>query len=444
MCPAVTAMAFSTRAGLRPGTYRWVVLGVAFLVHATCIALIWQAVPPLKQAMAPTLGTEWGAVVVVYAAFSFGMLLTQLPGGALGDRYPLRYVVAVGAVFAGGATVVRALVPTLEGQIALSLLATIGMGLVNPNLIKVVTEWFPPERLGLGQGILMSGNTLASGLAFSLSAGVVLSAVGTWQFVFVLYGGLTVVAGLLWLVTVRSPTDSERPLDPETGVPFQVDTGVPLRESLGAVARSPSTPWVVLLSVLAFWAIIGSLSVLPEFADAMPYAVPELLLGTPLFLATLGALCLPVLSDRFGRGPVLRVGVVGLAAGILLTGFAPALPVFILGMVVAGVFGGGLNAMFYLLPGALADIDNAHVGTMAGVILSLGQIGATVASVLGAQVLENADVLPGVPAVAESAMTVALPVLLGLVCVRRLHLQEAVLEESDATVDDEDAVVTDG
>ena len=72
-----------------------------FEIHATCIALIWQAVPPLKKAMAPTLGTEWGAVVIVYAAFSFGMMLTQLPGGTLGDKYPLRYVVGVGAVFAG-------------------------------------------------------------------------------------------------------------------------------------------------------------------------------------------------------------------------------------------------------------------------------------------------------------------------------------------------------
>jgi MFS family permease len=429
-------MAFSSRAGLRPETYRWVVLAVAFLVHATCIALIWQAVPPLKKAMAPTLGTEWGAVVVVYAALSLGMMFTQLPGGALGDRFSLRLVVGAGALFAGAATALRAAVPTLAGQVAISLLATVGMGLVNPNLIKIVTEWFPPEKLGLGQGILMSGNTLASGLAFSLSAGVVLGAVGSWQAVFLLYGGLTAAAGLVWLAAVRSPRESERPVDPETGMPFQTSAGVPLRESLGAVARAPSTPWVVALSGLSFWAIIGALSVLPEFADAQPYAVPELVLGTPLFLATLGALTLPVLSDRYGREVVLRVGVLGLAAGIVLTGFAPSLAVFVVGMIVAGLFGGGLNAMFYLLPGELADVDNAHVGTMAGVILSLGQIGATVASVLGAAVLENGDVLPAVPGVGEASLVVALPALLGLVCVSRLDLRESTLEDSGAGSDD--------
>jgi MFS family permease len=395
--------------------YRWVVLGVAFLVHATCIALIWQAIPPLKQAMAPDLGTQWQQVVVVYAAVSFGMVFTQLPGGALGDKYSVRVVVGLGAVFAGLATALRFAVPSLLGQVLVSVVATIGMGLVNPNLIKVVTEWFPTHQLGLGQGLLMSGNTLAAGLALSLSAGTVLGTVGDWQTVFVLYGGLTALAGVLWLLTVRSPRDQERPTNPDTGMPFTTSEGVPLRESLSAVLRSPSTPWAVALSGLAFWAILGSLAVLPEFADAHTFDVPEIVLGTPLFLATVGAVGLPVLSDRYSRRLGLNMGIVGLSLGILLTGFAPSLPAFVLGMTIAGLFGGGLNAMFYLLPGELADIDPAHVGTMAGVILSLSQIGAVAASIVGAQVLTTYGL-------EASATFVAVPVLFGLLLVTKLHL----------------------
>jgi hypothetical protein len=63
--------------------------------------------------MAPALGTECGAVVTVYAASSTGMILTQLPGGDLGDEYHLRYVLVAGPV--GVATAVRVLLPTLEG-----------------------------------------------------------------------------------------------------------------------------------------------------------------------------------------------------------------------------------------------------------------------------------------------------------------------------------------
>lgn len=419
-----------SRGGVR---YRWVVLAVAFLVHATCIALIWQSVPPLKQAMAADIASPWQQVVVVYAAISFGMMATQLPGGALSDRYSVRGVVAAGAVLAGAATAVRFAVPTLAGQVAVSVAATVGMGLVNPNLIKVITDWFPTDQLGLGQGVLMSGNTLAAGLAMSLSGGAVLAAVGSWGAVFVLYGGLTVAAGVLWFAFVRSPTDGERPQNPATGLPFTTGEQIPLRSSLSAVLRAPSTPWAVALSGLAFWAILGSLAVLPEFADAQPYAVPEGYLGTPLFLATVGAIALPVLSDRYGRCVGLHVGLVGLGFGILLTGFAPSLSVFVLGMVVAGLFGGGLNAMFYLLPGELTDIDRAHVGTMAGVVLSLSQFGAVVSTVTSAQVL-------AAHGVELSAAFVALPALAGVGLVGKLRLGGAAeaTEQRTAPVSDVD------
>lgn len=407
--------------------YRWVVLVVSFFVHATAIALIWQSVPPLKGAIAADLQTSWSTAVVVYAAFSFGLMFTQIPGGALGDRFPVRYIVGLGAILAGMATALRFAVPTLPGLVAASLVATVGMGLVNPNLIKVVTEWFPPEQLGLGQGVLMAGNTIGSGLALSLSGGALLAATGSWQGVFLLYGGLTILLGVVWLLLVRSPRADERPVNPETGIPFSTAENVPLRESLSSVFRAPSTPWAIALSALAFWAIIGALSVLPEFAQAQPYAVPEVLLGTPLYLATVGSVALPVMSDRIGRRVVLQAGILGLAAGILLTGVAPSLAVFVLGMVVAGLFGGGLNAMFYLLPGELRDIKAAHVGTMAGVILSLGGIGGTVSSVLGAQVLDSMGLV-------EAALVASIPALLGLACIRKLRLGETIRDDGVAPV----------
>lgn len=395
--------------------YRWVVLVVAVLVHATAIALIWQSIPPLKQAIAPDLGTQWETAVVIYAAFSFGMLFTQLPGGALGDRFPVRYVVGGGAVLAGLATALRFAVPTLGGQVAASVVATVGMGLVNPNLIKVVTDWFPTRQLGLGQGVLMAGNTFGSGLALSLSGGFLLAALGAWETVFLFYGLLTIGAGVVWLLLVRSPRADERPTNPETGMPFQMRDDIPLRESLSAVFRAPSTKWIVAIAGLSFWAILGSLSVLPEFADAQPYHVPEGLLGTPLFVATLGALSVPVLSDRYGRPAGLYAGLLGLSIGVALTGFAPSLATFTLGMVVAGYFGGGLNAMFYVLPGELRDIDSEYVGTMSGVILSLANLGAIVSTIIGAQVLSRFGV-------EVSALTVAVPCLIGLFLVGQLAL----------------------
>jgi MFS family permease len=411
--------------------YRWVVLAVAFLVHLTSIALIWQAISPLKQAMAADIGVPWSELVIVLSAISFGLVFTQLPGGSLGDKYPLRYVVGLGAVLAGIATAVRFAVPTLTGQIVVSLVATVGMGIVNPNLIKIVTEWFPSSQLGLGQGIIMVGNTLGIGIALSLSGGIVLGAVGNWQGVFVLYGGITVAAGLLWLAFVRSPHEEERPNDVDTGMTFTSGERIPLRDSFPTVLRSPSTPWAVALVGLAYWASLGSLAVLPEYADAHAFAVPEYMLGIPPFASTVGALFLPVLSDRYTRRLGLNLGILGISSGILVTGFAPTLPIFVVGMLVAGVFGGGLAAMFYILPGELADINPNHVGTMSGVILSLGQFGAVAGSIAGALVLSAYGI-------GASAIVVAGPSLLGLALVSHLHLDGRGETDRTAVVADVD------
>ncbi|ADQ69071.1 sugar phosphate permease [Halogeometricum borinquense DSM 11551] len=406
--------------------YRWVVLLVAFLVHMTSVTLVWQALSPLKKQMAVDLGVPWQDIAVVYAAISFGLVFTQLPGGALGDKYSVRYAVGLGAVLTGVATAVRFAFPTLTGQIAVSLLATVGIGIVNPNLIKVVTEWFPSSQLGLGQGVLMTGNTLGIGLALSLSAGFLLTTIGSWQNVFALYGGITAVVGIFWLLFVRSPRKDERPTNVETGLPFTSSEGVPFRDSLPAVLRSPSTPWAISFAALAYWSVFGSLAVLPEYADAHAFAVPEYVLGVSPFAGTAGALLLPLLSDRYTRRLGLNLGIVGLAAGIILTGVAPSFPVFILAMLVSGSSGGGLAAMFYILPGELADIDPNHVGTMSGVLLSLAQLGAVVGSIIGAQALSSYGV-------EVSVIVVAGPCLLGLLMIPRLHLDGRGEDQPTAT-----------
>jgi MFS family permease len=173
----------------------------------------------------------------------------------------------------------------------------------------------------------------------------------------------------------------------------------------------------VVLTAVAFWAILGSFGVLPEYADAQPFVVREVFLGTPLFVATAGALTLPVLSERVGRSAVLYLTATGLAGGILVTGVAASLPAFLAGMVVAGYSGGGLLAMIYLLPGHLRDIGPARAGTKSGVLLSLGMLGGTVGPVVGATVLESTGLV-------SSAVLVAVPLALVIPCTYRLQLDD--------------------
>ncbi|MFC7227110.1 MFS transporter [Salinirubellus salinus] len=403
--------------GTTPDGYRWLVLAMVFLVHGTAIGLVWQAIPPLKAVLANDVGTTASTVVLVFAAINFTLLLFQLPGGLLGDRFALRYVVGVGAVLTGVATAARGLFPDLVGLLATSVLAGVGMSLVNPNLVKIVTEWFAAEELGLAQGVTIAGNTVGSGLAGSLSAGALLVALGSWERVFLAYGVLTAGLGVAWLLLVRSPSRHETPEYAHDEMATLLHEGESARDALKGVFGARSTLPAVALTAVAFWAILGSLGVLPEYADAQPFAVSEVFLGTPLFVATFGALSLPLLAGRIGQSGVFYLSATGLASGIVLTGLAGSLPTFLAGMVVAGYFGGGMLAMIYLLPGHLRDIGPARAGTMSGVLLSLGMLGGTVGPIVGATVLESTGLF-------ESALLVALPLVVVLPCTYRLRLDD--------------------
>jgi MFS transporter, DHA1 family, tetracycline resistance protein len=81
-------------------------------------------------------------------------------------------------------------------------------------------------------------------------------------------------------------------------------------------------------------------------------------------------LCAPLLgalSDRFGRRPLLLLGIAGLGATFLLTALARALWL----IVAARVLGGGLSANFAVAQAYVADITPAEQRTQ-----SLGRLGA--------------------------------------------------------------------
>ncbi|WP_254830819.1 MFS transporter [Haloglomus salinum] len=427
------------RSGTRSGAaapYRWVVLANVAVTHAVALGVVWLAIPALAPVVSDDLGVSTTAALLPYAVINLVLLVGQVPAGVLGDRYPLRWVVGGGVLLAGVGTALRAVVPTFIGLLLTSLLTGAGMALANPNVIKAVTEWFPPGQLGLAQGVTISGYNVGAGLAGSLSAGILLAAVGDWPDVYLVYGVVCVLVGVVWVATVRNPTAAERPdYSGAAGAPAAVAEGTAesTRETLRAVFGRRNTYVAVALAVCAFYAVIGGLGVIPSWLEAAPVPVPAWYAGIPLYAGIVGALTLPPLSDRVGRKPVLYLGLVGNALALVAGGFVATIPALVVVLVTAGVFGGGLFAMLYVLPGELPGIGPARAGTMAGALLALGQLGGTIAPVVGGRVLDTAGLRP-------SVLVVGLPPLLGVLAIRALELDPEKVTPITGPADDSAAV----
>jgi MFS transporter, ACS family, D-galactonate transporter len=141
--------------------------------------------------------------------FFAGYMLTQLPGGYLGDRYGHRTVIVVSLVWAGIATMLSGVITGLVIFIAIRVLTGLGEGAFYSNDRSLIAEKTPVEERSLGMGVVITG------LAFGITIGTVFApnmidlggkvfaADQAWRMPFLILGAGTLLVGLGIMVYFR-------------------------------------------------------------------------------------------------------------------------------------------------------------------------------------------------------------------------------------------------
>jgi len=131
---------------------------------------------------------------LLYAAFSLGYLLFQVPGGWLGQRFGTRTVMPLLSTIWSLLTVVLSMVSSLWVMCA----SRFGFGLAQagmvPNQAKVVKDWFPPEVRGKVSSVVAMSMSLGGAITMAIT-GVLLAVFG-WRDLFKLYS----LVGIIWAV----------------------------------------------------------------------------------------------------------------------------------------------------------------------------------------------------------------------------------------------------
>jgi len=97
--------------------------------------------------------------------FFAGYMLTQFPGGYFGDKYGHRIVVLISVFWAGVTTLLTGLIGGLFWFVALRVLTGLGEGAFYSNDRTIIARVTPPEKMGLGMGLVISGLSLGLALA---------------------------------------------------------------------------------------------------------------------------------------------------------------------------------------------------------------------------------------------------------------------------------------
>lgn len=151
------------------------------------------------------LGIPVAKMGLLISAFLWAYAFSQLPIGALIDRFGPRRMLGLGlfgwsaAQAAGG--MVSGFSPFMAARFALG----IGEAPLFPGGARVVRDWFDIRSRGFATGLCQSAGSLGNFIALPLLTFLMLRL--SWRWMFIIVGGFGVVLSLVWYLLYRDPAE---------------------------------------------------------------------------------------------------------------------------------------------------------------------------------------------------------------------------------------------
>lgn len=394
----------------RSGRYqRWLVL-------LTALAVVFDGIDnQMIGVSVPTMMRDWSlprsAFAPVISAGYLGMMLGGMAAGVVGDRFGRRVALLSSMLVFGAMTMATSFVDGVPALVVLRLLTGIGLGGAIPNAAALAAEFVPLRHRAMAVTVTIVcvpfGAMVAGLIAIQL-----MPAIG-WQGMFLLGGGVPVVAALLY---TRLLPESPRYLarQPERrselvrllhrmghAVPadatFVDRTEVPVASvSVGTLFRPPFRGdtlalWTSFFSCLL--AVYLGFSWIPALLTGVGFSQPMAASGITAFNlggvvgALTGGLCIARLGSRDAM--LYMTGAAVLSAGIMslmdITSLASLTPIIVM-LAITGALINGVQTTMYALGAHV--YPSAIRATGVGAAVSFGRIGAVLSGYVGAWALE--------------------------------------------------------
>ena len=331
--PTATVERVSEFAGHLPGSreYRRLLIGLFFGGVATLAQL--YSTQALLPSLAADVGTGPAGAALTVSASTLGLAVAVIPWSIVADRVGRVPAMAIGLI---AATVLGALTPLAHDitvLLALRLFEGAALGAVPAVALAYLSEEVDARHVAAAAASYIAGTTVG-GLSGRVVSGWVGEAAG-WRWGVASVVLLCVVAAVLFLTLVpaaRGFVPGRR----------RTDRGPSILRRLAVNLRSPAQLALYAQGFLLMGAFVAVYNYLGFHLSAPPFSLAPALI-TLLFLAYLaGTASSPqagALAVRYGRLPVLAVGITVMVVGVALM-LVPAVVAVLLGLVAftAGFF----------------------------------------------------------------------------------------------------------
>ncbi len=379
--------------------YRWVVL-LTFMAVIAVNQLLWITFAAITTQAMQFYNVSELSIGLLSLSFMIVYIIISFPASWAIDTYGIRVGVGIGAALTGIFGLTRGLVASSYTWV---LVAQIGIAIGQPFILNAVTtvaaRWFPMEERatasGLGSLAIYLG--ILVGLAFTpylmLQSGI--------PGMLITYGIVSAAAMFVFFLFAR-----ERPPSPPCP-PAQEGRSLVL-DGLTRMIRQPD----FILLLIIFFVGLGAFNAITTWIDQIlvPHGFSATQTGNAggimIFGGILGAVILPLLSDRYRkRAPFLVLAVSGATIG--LAGITYVTNYGLL-LVFSFIFG-----FFLLSAGPIGFQYGAEItypapeGTSNGLLLLMGQISGII-FILGMDAFKSPQ---------TGSMTMPLIVLIGLMVI---------------------------
>ncbi len=422
VAPAATA----PLAQQKPTRYRWVVMGLIFLIWAIACAdraNFGIALPYMKKEYGIS-NTEAGLIV---SLFSFAYGLVQIPVGLMYKRLSEKTTGILFSIFMLLTSLFTGLMGTTSSVLLLQLYR-VGLGLSEGPLgigcTNVINRWFPPEEKGTATGLWIAASKLGPLIVPTVC--IIVIQLWGWREIFYVFAVPGIFLAILWFFLVtNSPADNRFCNEAERRYISQDAVGGPVTATsrVNVGAQVAPMPWLdginrtrrvprleTLRQVFTSWNVIGVaigygcmigisnifMSWIPTYLVTVKgFASVKMgfLASAPFIGAVAGNMLGGVISDRLlggRRKPMMLLGALGTAVMTLTLVQAPDSVLYLGAMLMlSGLMLGIGFAGYSAYPMGLAT--KATYPAAFGIVNSLGQIGGACAPLAVGMLLDRYD-----------------------------------------------------
>ncbi|GAB3362330.1 MULTISPECIES: MFS transporter [Amycolatopsis] len=391
--------------------YRWFILFACWFSF-TLTSVDRSTWGPASVFVGESLAVPLAGLGVFATAYYVGYVVSNALGGIGTDRFGGRVMLTIALLGAGAFMTVFG--STASAGVGIAVQAVIGLfaGAEYSAGIRLITSWFPPERLGLPMGVYTTATSLGTAVANTVVPALI--AWHGWQTSYHFFGAVSMVTAVVLFFLLRKGKEARAAAG---------RTGPGVGRSALRLFGNRNFLLVCVIGFAGLWGLYGFVTWANALMIRGYHVSPELAGAVVAIFAITAVVVKPVIgfvADKVFRG-ARKVPVI-----VLLGAFAAALTVFAnLGSatgflwfapVLGAVAYGWTPLLVALLPGL---VPRAVIGFASGLANAVWQLGAVlVPVVVGA-------VFAGTRSFEAALFTLALGPLLGLLAMIFMKLPRA-------------------